>query len=71
MAHSFPPLFRNYRPVPRTFADYVVSEYGIAHIRFKTRRRRAEALINIAHPDLRDGLVKEAEKMNIWRKKSK
>ena len=42
--------------VPRTFADYVVSEYGIAHIRFKTRRQRAEALINIAHPDMRGEL---------------
>jgi len=42
--------------VPRTFADYIVTEYGIAHIRFKTRRQRAEALINIAHPDLRGEL---------------
>jgi 4-hydroxybutyrate CoA-transferase len=42
--------------VPRTFADYVVTEYGIAHLRYKTRRERAEALINIAHPDLRGEL---------------
>jgi 4-hydroxybutyrate CoA-transferase len=65
MAHSFPPLFRNYRPVPRTFADYVVSEYGIAHIRFKTRRRRAEALINIAHPDRR-GEVRDSLKKKFY-----
>lgn len=42
--------------VPRTLADYVISEYGIAHIRNKSRRQRAEDLINIAHPDLRGEL---------------
>lgn len=42
--------------VPRTFADYVVTEYGIAHLKNKTRRQRAEALIEIAHPDLRGKL---------------
>ncbi|MDD5475435.1 MAG: acetyl-CoA hydrolase/transferase C-terminal domain-containing protein [Syntrophales bacterium] len=42
--------------VPRHYADYVVTEYGIAHLRYKSRRQRAEALINIAHPDLREEL---------------
>ena len=42
--------------VPRHYADYVVTEYGIAHLRYKSRRQRAEALINIAHPDLREDL---------------
>jgi 4-hydroxybutyrate CoA-transferase len=42
--------------VPRTFAQYVVTEYGIADLKFKSRRERAEALINIAHPDLRGEL---------------
>jgi len=54
MAHSFPPLFRITVPVPRTFADYVVSEYGIALIRFQNAVDGVrEALINIAHPDRR------------------
>ncbi|MDD5168215.1 MAG: acetyl-CoA hydrolase/transferase C-terminal domain-containing protein [Syntrophales bacterium] len=42
--------------VPRTYAQYVVTEYGIANLKFKSRRERAEALINIAHPDLRGEL---------------
>ena len=33
--------------------------------------KRAEALISIAHPDFREGLIKEAEKMKIWRKSNK
>ncbi|MEQ8174847.1 MAG: acetyl-CoA hydrolase/transferase C-terminal domain-containing protein [Syntrophomonadaceae bacterium] len=39
--------------VPRTYADYVVTEFGIAHLKYKTRRERAMELISIAHPDLR------------------
>jgi 4-hydroxybutyrate CoA-transferase len=42
--------------VPRTYAQYVVTEYGIANLKNKTRRERAEALINISHPDLRGEL---------------
>ncbi|MFW6035784.1 MAG: acetyl-CoA hydrolase/transferase family protein [Halothermotrichaceae bacterium] len=40
--------------------DFVVTEYGIAKLRGKTARERAEALINIAHPDFRDELRKES-----------
>ncbi|MFZ1273541.1 MAG: acetyl-CoA hydrolase/transferase C-terminal domain-containing protein, partial [Gemmiger qucibialis] len=32
---------------------------------------RAEALINIAHPDFREQLIADAEKMGLWRKSSK
>ncbi len=49
--------------VPRTISDYVVTEYGIAHIKGKTQRQRALALIDIAHPDFRTDLKTEAEKL--------
>ena len=42
--------------VPRTYAQYVISEYGIANLRYKSRRERAKELIAIAHPDLRGEL---------------
>ncbi|MCB2295491.1 4-hydroxybutyrate CoA-transferase [Clostridium algoriphilum] len=43
----------------RTDVDYIVTEYGIAHLKGKTLRDRARALINIAHPDFREGLIEE------------
>lgn len=43
----------------RNDVHYVVTEYGIANLRGKTLRQRAEALINIAHPDFRDQLRKK------------
>jgi butyryl-CoA:acetate CoA-transferase len=57
--------------VPRTQVHMIVTEYGVADLAGKSTWQRAEALIDIAHPDLRDGLVKEAEKMNIWRRCNK
>ena len=29
---------------------------------------RAEAIISIAHPDFREQLIQDAQKMGIWRK---
>lgn len=45
----------------RTEVDYVVTEYGIAQLRGKTLRERARALISVAHPDFRAGLIEEFE----------
>jgi len=45
--------------------EYIVTEFGIANLRGKTVRERAKALINIAHPDFRDWLWREAEEMNL------
>jgi acyl-CoA hydrolase len=50
---------------------YVVTEYGVAQLKAKSAWQRAEALINIAHPDFREQLVKEAECFGIWRRSNK
>jgi 4-hydroxybutyrate CoA-transferase len=42
--------------VPRTYVDYVVTEFGIAELRGKTVQERARSLCEIAHPDFRDSL---------------
>lgn len=43
----------------RNDVNYVVTEYGIAQLRGKSLRQRAEALIDIAHPDFRAELRAE------------
>ncbi|HEX9157335.1 MAG TPA: acetyl-CoA hydrolase/transferase C-terminal domain-containing protein, partial [Syntrophales bacterium] len=53
---------------PRALVSYVVTEFGIVNLKGKSTWERTEALISIAHPDFRDELVREAEKMGIWRR---
>ncbi|MFH2057427.1 MAG: GNAT family N-acetyltransferase [Pseudomonadota bacterium] len=45
--------------------DLVATEQGIAHLRGKTLRERAQALIEIAHPEDRPSLVEGAKKINL------
>ena len=56
---------------PRSVVHYVVTEYGHAQLKAKSTWQRAEALINIAHPDFREQLIKEAAAMGIWRRSNK
>ena len=49
----------------RNDVDYIVTEYGVAHLKGKTCSERARALISIAHPDFREELTKEAQKMHL------
>jgi 4-hydroxybutyrate CoA-transferase len=42
--------------------DYVITEHGIAQLRYKTLRDRARELIGVAHPDFRPPLIEEFEK---------
>ena len=51
--------------VPRTYADYIITEYGVAHLKYKTRRERAAELISIAHPDLR-GELRASMRKNFY-----
>lgn len=44
----------------RAHVHYVVTEYGVASLQGKTLRERAKRLIEIAHPDHREGLEKQA-----------
>ena len=46
---------------PRNDVDYIVTEYGIAKMKGKTLRERAQNLIAIAHPDFRAGLEEAFE----------
>ena len=45
--------------------DYIVTEYGLAHLRGEPLSVRAKRLIAIAHPDFRDELTFEAKKRGI------
>jgi acyl-CoA hydrolase len=44
----------------RAHVHYVVTEYGVANLYGKNLRQRARALIDIAHPDHREALEREA-----------
>lgn len=44
----------------RNDVHFIVTEFGVADLRGKTLRERARALINVAHPDFREELRKEA-----------
>lgn len=57
--------------IPRQVTHNIVTEYGVACLKGKSTWQRAEALINIAHPDFRDELVREAENMGIWKNNSR
>lgn len=56
---------------PRTMVEYLVTEYGVVNLKGKSTWERAEAIISIAHPDFREELIKEAEKVGIWRRSNK
>jgi len=45
--------------------NYVVTEYGLAELRGKTARQRAQALIGIAHPDFRGELSEAARRLKL------
>ncbi len=48
--------------ITRGDIHYVVTEWGIAYLYGKSIRERVLEMINIAHPDFREGLLKHAKK---------
>ncbi len=57
---EFPNQFTN-----RESLDLIVTEYGIVTMTGRTLRERAQALIDIAHPDDRADLIRKAKKANL------
>ena len=55
----------------RANTQYLVTEYGMVNLKGLNTWQRTEAIISIAHPNFRDDLIKEAEKMKIWRRSNK
>jgi 4-hydroxybutyrate CoA-transferase len=51
--------------VGRQYADYVVTEQGVARLMNKNFQERANELIAVAHPDFRAELKKEAQRL-FW-----
>lgn len=55
----------NVTTVSRYDVQYIVTEYGVADLKYKTERQRAEALIAIAHPNFRDELRFKAKEIGV------
>jgi 4-hydroxybutyrate CoA-transferase len=51
--------------IPRYYADYVVTEYGVAHLKGKPNSERAKDLIQVAHPSFRDTLQRQARELGL------
>ncbi len=63
------PMLRPGAGVVTSRADvhYVVTEYGVAYLHGKNLRHRAEALIQIAHPNFREQLTAEACRLGFMK----
>ncbi len=55
----------------RANVHYFVTEYGIVNLKGLSSWQKAESIISVAHPDFRDELIAEADKMHIWRQSNK
>lgn len=53
---------------PRSVAQIIITEYGKFDMKGKTVWQRAEGLIGLAHPAVREELIQSAENLGIWRK---
>jgi len=51
--------------IHKNCTDLIVTEYGVARLRGRSVREKAEALVSVAHPDFRDELREAARRM-FW-----
>lgn len=57
--------------ISRQMVNFIVTEYGVASMKGAPTWAKCERLINIAHPDFRDDLIKAAQERKIWRRSNK
>ena len=50
----------------RNDIDYIVTEHGVAHLKGRSIRDRVDAMIKIAHPDFREELRNQANRIQLW-----
>jgi len=48
----------------RNHVHYIVTEFGVANLYGKTIRERAQALINVSHPDFKEELTEQARELH-------
>ena len=67
------PILENGSIVTDTRANvhYLCTEYGCVNLKGLSSWQKAEALISIAHPDFREELIAQADKLHIWRRSNK
>ncbi|MDR2945370.1 MAG: butyryl-CoA:acetate CoA-transferase [Candidatus Adiutrix sp.] len=56
---------------PRSQIHCLVTEWGLAELAGRSMWERAERIINIAHPDFREELIQEAQKLGLWRRSNR
>ena len=56
---------------PRSQVYYLATEYGVANMEGRSTWERAELLIDLAHPDFREELIRAAEEQHIWRRSNR
>ncbi len=51
---------------PRADVQYVVTEYGCVNLKPLTMKQRVHAMVSLAHPDFRPGLMDDAKEAGLW-----
>ena len=55
----------------RANIHHLVTEYGMVNLKGCSTWERTERIISVSHPDFREELIQEAEKMKIWRRSNR